>query len=243
MMVRAEQMVPNALEKAKLLFEAGRIYREKLDNELSAGELFARVLDLDPEHVEAGEPLAEIYFRDEKWAELEPILDMLTRKADQNNKKDNKELNQLYYRLARTADELGNGDKALRFYKLAYDLDSTFLPVLLGRAALLYRMEDWDGAFKIYQTILGHHRDSQKESDIVEIFYRLGNVKLKQGERKKALNMFEKELEIDATHRPALQSVIELQTQQNDFEAVIHAKRSLLPIADEAERVRLYEEI
>ena len=136
MMVRAEAFTGNPLEKAKMLFEAGRIYREKLDNELSAGELFARVLELDPEHVEAGEPLAEIYFRDEKWAELEPILDMLTRKAD---KKDNKELNQLYYRLARTADELGNGDKALKFYKLAYDLDSTFLPMLLGRAALLYK--------------------------------------------------------------------------------------------------------
>jgi golgin subfamily B member 1 len=240
MMVRAEAFVANPLEKAKMLFEAGRMYREKLDNELSAGELFARVLDLDPEHVEAGEPLADIYFRDEKWAELEPILDMLTRKAD---KKDNKELNQLYYRLARTADELGNGDKALKYYKLAYDLDATFLPVLLGRAALLYKMEDWDGAFKIYQTILVHHRDSQKESDIVDIFYRLGNIKLKQGERKKALNMFEKALEIEATHRPTLQAVIELQQQSNDWEAVIHAKRQLLSIAEEPEQVKLLDEI
>ena len=62
-------------------------------------------------------------------------------------------------------------------------------------------MEDWDGAFKIYQTILVHHRDSQKESEIVDIFYRLGIIKLKQGERKKALNMFEKALEIEAAHR------------------------------------------
>ncbi len=150
--------------------------------ELNAAELFARVLELDPEHVEAGEPLAEIYFRDEQWQKLEPILDMLVRKADQQGKgKDNKELNQLYYRLARTGDELGNFDKAIRFYKAAYDLDSTFLPTLLGRAALLYKMEDWDGAFKIYQTILVHHRDSQKESEIVDIFFRLGNIKVDVG--------------------------------------------------------------
>ena len=103
------------------------------------------MLELDPEHVEAGEPLAEIYFRDEQWQKLEPILDMLVRKAT-SSKNDNSELNQLYYRLARTADELGNSDKALKYYKLAYDLDSTFLPTLLGRAALLYKMEDWDGA-------------------------------------------------------------------------------------------------
>lgn len=244
MMVRAEQQIVNPLEKAKVLYEAARIFRDKLDNELNAGELFARVLDLDPEHVEAGEPLADIYFRDEKWAELEPILDMLVRKADQSGRRgDNRELNQLYYRLAKTADELGNADKALRYYKAAYDLDSTFLPVLLGRAALLYRMEDWDGAFKIYQTILVHHRDSQKESEIVDIFFRLGNIKLKQGERKKALNMFEKALEIEATHRPTLQAVIDLQQQAGDWEAVIHAKRQLLSIAEEPEQVKLLDEI
>jgi tetratricopeptide (TPR) repeat protein len=240
MMVRAEAQTANQLEKARLLFEAGRIYREKLDSELNAAELFARVLELDPEHVEAGEPLAEIYFRDEQWQKLEPILDMLTRKAD---RKDNKELNQLYYRLARTADELNNSDKALKFYKAAYDLDSTFLPTLLGRAALLYKLEDWEGAFKIYQTILVHHRDSQKESDIVDIFYRLGNIKLKQNERKKALNMFEKALEIEATHRPTLLAVIELQQAQGDWEAVIHAKRQLLAVAEEPEKLKLLEEI
>jgi tetratricopeptide (TPR) repeat protein len=243
MMVRAEEVVPNQLEKAKLLFEAGRLYRDRLDNEMQAGELFARVLDLDPEHVEAGEPLAAIYFRDQKWAELEPILDMLVRKASEGRKADNKDLNQLYYRLAKTADELGNGDKALRYYKLAYDLDATFLPVLLGRAALLYRMEEWDGAFKIYQTILVHHRESQKASEIVDIFYRLGNIKLKQGERKKALNMFEKALEVEADHRPTLQAVIDLQQQSGDWEAVIHAKRQLIAIADEAEQVKLLDEI
>src|SRR6185295_7090165 len=111
------------------------------------------------------------------------------------DRKDNREMNQLYYRLARTADAIQNNEKALKYYKAAYDLDSTYLPTLLGRASLLYKMEDWESAFKIYQTILVHHRDSQKESDIVDIFYRLGNIKLKQGERKKALNMFEKALE------------------------------------------------
>jgi tetratricopeptide (TPR) repeat protein len=249
MMVKSEAFTTNPLEKVKLLYEAGRIYKEKLDDEPRAGELFARVLDIDPEHVDAGEPLADLYFREStadtgaaRWAELEPILDMLVRKADQR-KIGNSELNTLYYRLAKTAGELNNVDKALKFYKLAYDLDSTYLPTLLGRAALQYKQEDWDGAFKIYQTILVHHRDSQNESDIVDIFYRLGVIKLKQNERKKALNMFEKALEVDASHRPTLLAVIDLQGQQGDFEAVIHAKRSLLPVADAAESFKLQDEI
>ncbi len=180
---------------------------ERLDVELDAARSCSRTSSSSiPEHVEAGEPLAEIYFRDEKWQELEPILDMLARKSEQRDgKRDNKELNQLYLPSGadgRRAQQQRQGAQA----STSRPTTSTrpILPTLLGRAALLYKMEDWDGAFKIYQTILVHHRDSQKESEIVDIFYRLGNIKLKQNERKKALNMFEKALELQATHRPTL---------------------------------------
>ena len=131
------------------------------------------------------------------------------RKAD---RKTNRELTSSTTGWRKAADELGDNEKALNYYKPAYDLDSTYLPTLLGRAALLYKMEDWDGAFRIYQTILVHHRDAQKDDEIVDIFYRLGNIKLKLGERKKALNMFEKALEIEPATAPTLQAVIDLYT-------------------------------
>jgi tetratricopeptide (TPR) repeat protein len=242
MMVRAESQIQHPLEKIKLLFEAAQIYDKRLHDQARAVEYYAQTIAHDPEHVEAGEPLAEIYFREKRWAELEPILDMLARKAAQL-RKDNKSLNELYYRVARTSDELGNSDKGLRYYKLAYDLDSTYLPTLLGRANLMFRLQDWDGAGKIYQTILVQHRESQKDTDVVEIYYRLGQVRLKLGERKKALNMFEKALEIDPAHRDTLGAVIDLQTQQGDWEAVVHAKRSLFPRVTPDEKFRLLDEI
>lgn len=242
MMVRAEQHTQHPLEKIRLLYEAATICEKKLGDEPRAMEYYAATIALDPEHVEAGEPLADLYFRERRWQELEPILDMLVRKAGQL-KKDNRQLNELYYRTARCADEVGQNEKALKFYKQAYDLDSTHLPTLLGRANLLYKIEDWDGAGKIYQTILVQHRDSQKEGEVVEIYYRLGQVRLKLGERKKALNMFEKALEIDPANRPTLEAVIDLQAQQGDYEAVIHAKRSLIARADEPEKLKILDEI
>ena len=114
---------------------------------------------------------------------------------------------------------------------------------MVDRAALLYKQEHWDDAFRIYQTILVHHRDTQKDDEIVDIFYRLGNIKLKQGERKKALNMFEKALEIDPTHRDTLQAVIDLQSQRGDWEAVTHAKRGLMETSDDREKTKLAQEI
>ncbi len=236
LMIRAEEQMPNPLDKIKILFEIGTIMRERLDEEKRGSEFLARVMQLDPEHVGAAEPLAELYFREGRWKELEPILDALVRKAD---KRDAKEMNNLYYRVAKTADSLGNRDKALKYFKLAYDLDSTSLQTLLGRADLLYRLEDWEGAFKLYQTVLVHHREAQRDSEVVDIFYRLGIIKLRQTEKKKALNMFEKALEIDPNHRATLLAVIEMQLANNDWEAVITAKRALLPVAEGEERFKL----
>ncbi len=225
LMVRAEAATVNPLEKTRLLHEAGKIFQEKLGDETQAGDLYARVMQLDPEHVEAGEPLSQIYFKREEWAPLVPILEMLARKAD---RKTNRELTQLYHRLAKAADRLGENEKALKYYKQSYDLDSTYLPTLVDRAGLLYRLEHWDDAFRIYQTILVHHRDTQKDDEIVDIFFRLGRIKLKLNERTKSVNMFEKALEIQPGHRATLQALIELYTEAGDFEAVIKQKRALM---------------
>ncbi len=241
LMVRAEQNTPNTLEKTRLLFEAGKTYHQDIGDEEKAVELFARTLELDPEHVEAAEPLAELYFKRQEWGALVPILEMLARKAD---RKANKELNLLFYRLAKAADQLGEAEKAGKYYKQAYDLDATHLPTLLDRADFLYRRSQWDDAFKLYQTVLVHHRESQKDSDIVEIFHRIGQIKLKVGEKPKAINMFEKALEIQPGHRATLEALVEIYTAAGDFEAVVRQKRSLLThVADPDQKLELHEQI
>jgi tetratricopeptide (TPR) repeat protein len=72
LMVRAEANTSNVLEKTRLLFEAGKTYQSDIGDEDKAVELFARTLQLDPEHVEAAEPLAELYFRRQQFAPLVP---------------------------------------------------------------------------------------------------------------------------------------------------------------------------
>jgi tetratricopeptide (TPR) repeat protein len=242
MMVRAEGHTQNMLEKVRLLNDAAGIYLNRLGQTENAKQYFAAVLALDPEHVEAGDPLADLYFEAQEWEPLAPVLDMLVRKAPQREL-DSEQLMQLYYRTARCADENNSFERALEFYKAAYDLDPTYLPVLSGRGDLLYKMEDWDGAGKIFQTILVQHRDSQDEAEVVSTYYRLGKVRQQLAERRKALNMFEKALEIDPNHRDTLLAVIGIQEAQGDYEEVIQAKRGLLATADVEEQVSLLSEI
>ncbi len=240
MMITAEQNTNNILERTKLLKDAGVIYLDHLEDKETAKDLLARAVELDPEHVEAAKPLSVLLFEDEEYEQLEPIMDMLVRKSEGVDKS---ELNDLYYRAGYTAHKQGKLDKALKYYQSAYDIDSTQLPTLKGMAEILYEQEQWDRSFKIYQTMLVHHRDDQSSEEITDIFYRLGNIKQKLGQRKKALNMYEKALEIEPAHRDTLFAVIELQEKQKDWEAVIHAKRALLHSADEDEKFQLLEEI
>jgi tetratricopeptide (TPR) repeat protein len=241
LMVRAETHTQNALERTRLLFESGRLFQKDLGDEDRAAEMYARTLELDPEHVDAAEPLSEIYFKRQQWQPLVPLLEMLVRKSERRPKN---ELNVMYYRLAKAADSLGDADRALRYYKQAYDLDSTYLPTLLDRAALLFRREQWDEAFKLYQTILVHHRDAQEDSEIVEIFHRIGQIKLKTGEKPKAINMFEKALEIEPGHKPTLEALVGIYAASGDFDAVIRQRRALLAAAADVEaKLAIYQEI
>ena len=242
LMIRAESNTVNPLEKTRLLFDAAKIFQDKLNDETQASDLYARVIQLDPEHVDAAEPLGELYFKRQDWAPLVPLLEMLVRKAD---RKTNRELTLLYHRLAKAAGELGENDKALKYYKQSYDLDSTYLPTLIDRAALLYKIQHWDDAFRIYQTILVHHRDTQKDDEIVDIFFRLGRIKLELRERTKAVNMFEKALEIQPGHRATLNALIDLYTESGDWEAVVKQKRALSasPTSDLDEKFALSEQI
>jgi tetratricopeptide (TPR) repeat protein len=241
LMVRAESHTTNLLERTRLLNEAGKIYQNELGDEAKAKELYARTIELDPEHVEAATPLAEIYYNAGEWAPLVPILEMLARKSD---RRAHRELNVLYYRLAKAADHLGDEDKALKYYRMAYELDATHLPTLLDRANLLYRREHWEEAFKLYQTILVHHRDSQSDAEVVEIFHRIGQIKMKLGERPKAINMFEKALELSPGHRATLEALTTIYSEAGDWEAVIRQKRSLLAHSGSTEeKLRRHEEI
>ncbi|MDX2023641.1 MAG: tetratricopeptide repeat protein [Deltaproteobacteria bacterium] len=241
LMERAEGQTRNTLEKTRLLYDAGRLYLDDLGDEDRAMAMFARVVELDPEHAEAGEPLAELYFQREQWAPLVPVLEMLARKKD---RKSARELHPTYFRLAKACAALGLDEKALKYYKQAFDLDSTHLPTLMGRADLLYRKEQWDDAFKLYQTILVHHREAQGDDQIVEIFYRIGRIKLKVGEKPKAINMFEKALEVQPGHKPTLEALSEIYAAAGDWEAVIKQKRVLLANArTDEERMELLQQI
>ncbi|MBI2894767.1 MAG: tetratricopeptide repeat protein [Deltaproteobacteria bacterium] len=235
-----QQHTENARARAKLLYEMGRICAERLDEAERSTGYYVEALRSDEENEDAALPLVEHYIERREWASAEPLLDMLVRKGA---KREPAEAQRLHYQLGMVTSELGKDDKSLKAFQAAYNLDQSHLPTLKGIANAFYKKSDWDRSFKFYQMILVHHREAQTDAEIVEIFYRLGRIKLEVGERRKALNMFDKALEIDAKHRTTLEAVIGLHEKQNEWEQVIHFKRQMLAGVDEEEAYAILIEV
>jgi len=144
----------------------------------------------------------------------------------------------------RRRKQLGDEEKALKYYRQAYELDATHLPTLVDRANLLYRRQQWDEAFKLYQTILVHHRESQSEAEIVEIFHRIGHIKMMIGDRAKG-HQHVREGAGDQSRPPTHAGGVDRDPRRRRrWEAVIRQKRALLAhVESDEEKLRLHEEI
>ena len=222
-------------DKSKHLFAIGRVYDQHLNDRVTAIDFYEQALDLFPENLDAAGPLVAVYWDDQRWERVEPLLTLIVEKRA--SELDLREQQNLHYQLAYAAERLHKEDKALTHYRHAYELDSTHLPTLQGMGELLYQREDWDRAFKIFQTILVHHREGLPPAAVVEVFFRQGGIKLKVGERRKAQDFFRKALDIDPRHVPTLEALTALHEAQGDWDDVIHYRRQLVGlITDDLQR-------
>jgi golgin subfamily B member 1 len=228
-------------EKAALLVELGRIQDERLDEHKAAIASYEQALGHDEENEDAALPLVDEYFKQERWGDAFPLLQLLVRHSGERPQE---EQHRLALMLGQSAGRVGENEEAVKALTKAYQLDAQHLPTLLELASAHYRSSDWEKAFKFYQMLLVQYRDSLDRDQITDIFYRLGVIKREQGERRKAINMFDKALEEDSHHRPTLEAVVGLYEAQGEWEQVIHFKKELLEVADnDDERFDLLQQV
>jgi tetratricopeptide (TPR) repeat protein len=235
LLVEAVPHTQNRLERTRLLVEAAEIY-QGLEDRRKATDLYLDALNVDPEHVEAADRVSELLWSAERYADLVPILEMLTRKEAEPPV----QIERLV-RLARAAKALGAADKVLRAYNRASELDPQNLEAQRGRADLLLRAGEYQDALAALTQVQLHHFEDLPPSERVELYFQLGTCELKVGNKDRAKNRFEKALLLDPTHRPALLAMMEFGEAKP--ESMIDAKKGLVLTAMPEEKVRLLTEI
>ncbi|HUL60985.1 MAG TPA: tetratricopeptide repeat protein [Anaeromyxobacteraceae bacterium] len=238
MLVAEARYAEDPAERTRLFTEVGRVYQEERDDREGAARFYEEALKRAPGHLPAARPLSDIYVATTRWEEAERILDAIVETLATEGEA--KELCRQAYRLGYVAEKLGNREKALRMYRRAYELDSTYLPALEGLGNLLVEQEQWEEALRIYTAILIHHRDGLTDLEVVETHWQIGEVSRRLGQVERAANSFKKALEIDGSHEPSRRSLIGIMEAAGDWDGAVEQRQRLLPILDGPAKLEMY---
>ena len=257
LLLRAEAASGNRIERVEHLYKAATLAEQQLKDGSKALELYERVLKLDPDHVAAGQKVADQLVSAKRWDDALPVLEMLARKAEGLDKV---ERSRREAQLGKAYEQLHRTEKAATHYRRAVDAMPESLEAALGLAAVLMleakanegseaANEQWKEVDKRYREILARHRAGISDAQVSDIWYRLGAVARAQGEDRKAEANFRRALEKEPLHEPTLEALVELGGQRGEWKMVADAKRAQIDAivkndpSNEARRAKLFEDI
>jgi tetratricopeptide (TPR) repeat protein len=251
--LRAEAVAPQRSDRIELLARAAEIAEQRLEDPARALGLLERVLKLDPDHVAAGEKVADRLVSAERWDDALPVLEMLARRSEGG---DRLERARRQTQLGAVYEHLHRTEKAARHYRLAVEADPDNQGAALGLAGTLLieakasegqategAEERWREVDKRYREILARFRTGLADGQVADIWYRLGITARALGDDKKAENALRRALEKEPAHEATLQALVELGGQRGDWKMVIEAKRIQVERATEPVKARLLDEI
>ncbi len=246
-LVDAADASANRLERVEMLMEAASICETKLHDDKRSANLLRRVLDIDPEHLEAGQHIAASLVAAQRWQEALPVLEMVARRTDPE---DRLELSARCMEVGLVCLKVGAVDKAEEHLTRAVELDADSLDAALALADALFaaaqkhnEAERWQAVDKRYRAMLARHRTSLADGQVVDLWYRLGVAAQNMGEMGKAESSLRRALERDSGHLASLRALADIAASKEDWKTLVSCKRDMLDALDESAKVEMLEEI
>ena len=256
LLLRAEAASGNRIERVELLWQAAQLTGEKLNDPSRALELYERVLKLEPDHVQAGQRVADQLVAAKRWDDALNVLEMLARQAEGLDKN---ERSRREAQLGKAYEMLHRTEKAEQHYRRAVEASSDNLDAAIGLSSVLMleakaqegteaATAKWIEIDKRYREILARHRASLSDSQVADVWHRLGVTSRAQGEDKKAEANFRRALEKEPLHEATLEAMVELGGQRGEWKMVADAKRAQIDAVastegTDARQAKLFEEI
>jgi len=207
--------------------EAGLIYYRQTGDVERATEVFARVMELDPENIRVGTILSKVYYESGNYVAAAPIFEMLVRKAV-GAPISAKAHVELCLRAARVERLLGQGPRALKLFRRALELEPGNWSALLGQADLHFEAENWSDAFAAYANLLTLGVKERTDKVASTINYRLAEIKKRQNQVPQAAPFLRKALEQDPGNWPALQATLDMQMAEGDYQGALNTRKAMI---------------
>jgi tetratricopeptide (TPR) repeat protein len=200
LIARDAELVAGADEKVKLLRQAARIQAEKQQDHSAAAELLDSASRIKPDDRELLLDLCDEYKASGRG---KAAVEVLERIVESYGNKRTKELAEIHRRLASAHLADGDGKRALDELDKAFRIEPGNISVLalLGQVAL--DVGDLKKAQQMYRALLLQKLDDSGPIQKALVFVRLGDIHDKLAEKPKAIQMYERALQTDATLQEA----------------------------------------
>ena len=241
-LIQAATLSTDDRDRVRRLADAAWVFRHRLRDAERARQCLHLILDLEPEHVDAKQALAELLHATEQWDALWPHLEQEVARVVAEPSLPAAERLDVFTRAARCALELGRFEMSIELYDQACAIEST-PALLIERADALYRSRSLEVAAAAYQMILVRHVAAIDPEQLVVIYRRLAEIHTTLGKTAQAVLFHRKVLELEPQHRGTLEDLAELELARGRFDEAIAHLRALVGIALLPERVQYLERI
>jgi golgin subfamily B member 1 len=195
------------LEQVKLLRAAADIHVLRRKHPEDAIPILERAAQLVPHDRALLLALCDAYNAAQRGREAANVLEKVI--ASFGNKR-TKELALYHHRLGRALAQLGEKDIALAQLDMAFKIDPGSVTVLRDLGVLAFEANDLERAQKTFRALLLQRLDPNAGISKGEVFYYLGEISAKQGDKAKAVQMFERAIENDPALERARAKLIQL---------------------------------
>jgi tetratricopeptide (TPR) repeat protein len=178
----------------RLLKTAAEIHITRRKAPGEAIPILERAAELVPHDRELLLALCDAYNSSQRGREAARVLEKVI--ASFGNKR-TKELALYHHRLARALNQLGDRDVALTQLDMAFKIDPGSVSVLRDLGVLAFETNDLDRAQKTFRALLLQRLDPNAGISKGEVFYYLGEISARLGDKAKAVQMFERAIEND----------------------------------------------
>ncbi|MFH1018050.1 MAG: tetratricopeptide repeat protein [Pseudomonadota bacterium] len=193
------QLTKEAQPKARLYFEMGRLLERSVRREQEAVASYESALALDPTHEEARRSVADLYRKEQRWADLaKTFMGELEHTRDRlRGARLAKEIASLY------ASRLDQHDKAIEYYTRAWELNNADTDVLRRLIAAYEHLGDLKAALPHYERLFG---STQADPERAQLCLRIGELyRTLHQDPKREAEWYERTFSFDPSNVTALE--------------------------------------
>jgi golgin subfamily B member 1 len=196
LLVKEADSASTSEEKAKLLSRAATLYADRLEDGRTAASLLSRATELRPDDRVLLLQLCDVLNASGRSREA---AETLQRIVDSYGGRRSKELGEIHRRLAAAYRAQGNNADAFKELDQAFRIEPGNVGILKELGELAFELDDLKKAQQMYRALLLQRLEGQSPITKAEVFYALGRVHDKLGEKPKARQMLERALQTDSS--------------------------------------------